>query len=52
MIFTASGATRLFNGRVVKPLETELHGSFELSYMAPFDYDLCGSLISELLDAY
>ena len=30
-------------------LKTELHGSFELSYMAPLDFDLRGSIISELL---
>ena len=40
MIFAASGATRPFNGRVVGPLETELHGSF--------DSEVRGPIISEL----
>ena len=30
MIFTARGATQLFNGQVAGFLETELHGSLEL----------------------
>ena len=49
MIFAASGPTRPFNGRVAGLLETELHGSFELGYMAPLDSELRGSLTSELL---
>ena len=49
MIFAASGPTRPFNGRVAEVLETELHGSFELGYMAPLDSELRGSLTSELL---
>ena len=52
MIFFASGATRPFNGRVSRPLETELHGSFELGYMASLDSELHGSLKSELLGSY
>ena len=52
MIFTVSGATRPFNGRVAGLLETELHGSFKLGYMAPLDFELCGSLTSELLGSH
>ena len=52
MIFAASGATRSFNGRVVGLLETELHGSFRLSYMAPLDSKLRVSLTSELMGSH
>ena len=52
MIFTASGATRPFNDQVARLLETELHGSFELGYMAPLDFELRGSLTSELLGSH
>ena len=52
MIFAASGATRPFNGRVAELLKTELHGSFEQSYMTPLDSELRGSLIFEPLGSY
>ena len=52
MIFAASGATRPFNGRVARLLDTELHGSFELVYMAPLDFELRGSLTSKLLGSH
>ena len=52
MIFATSGATRPFNGRVARLLETELHGSFELGYIAPLDFELHGCLTSELLGSH
>ena len=52
MIFAASRVMWPFNGRVAKLLETELHGSFELGYMAPLYFELRGSLTSELLGAH
>ena len=52
MIFAASGSTRPFNGRVDGLLEIELHGSFELGYMAPLGSKLRGSLTSELLGSH
>ena len=52
MIFAARGATQPFNGRVAELLETEIHGFFELGYMAPLDSKLRGSLTSELLGSH
>ena len=52
MIFAASGATRPFNGRVARLLETELHGSFELGNMDALDSKLRDSLVSEPLDSH
>ena len=52
MIFAASGATQPFNGRVAGLLETELHGSFEMGYMAHLDFELRGSLTFELLGSH
>ena len=52
MIFAVSGATRPFNGRVAGLIEIELQGSLELGYMAPLDYELRGSLTSELLGSH
>ena len=52
MIFAASGATWPFNGRVARFLETELHDSFELGYMASLDSNLRGSLTSKILRSH
>ena len=52
MIFSTSGATQPFNCRVARLLETKLHGSFELGYMALLDSELRGSLTSELLGSH
>ena len=52
MIFTASGATRPFNGLGAGLLETELQGSLELGYMAPLNSELSGSQQTELLSSY
>ena len=52
MIFVASGATRPFNGRASRLLETELHVSFELGYMAPLDSELRSSLTFEILGSH
>ena len=52
MIFVASGPTRPFNGLVAGLLETELHGSFELGYMAPLNSKLRGSLTPKLLGSH
>ena len=49
MIFAVGGATQPFNGRVAGLLETEQQGSLELGYMAPLNFELRGSLTSELL---
>ena len=38
--------------RPAELLGSELHGSLELSYMAPLDFELSGSLIYELLGAF
>ena len=49
MICATSGATRPFNGRGARLLETKLQGSLELCYMAPLDFELHGSQQTELL---
>ena len=51
MIFSAGGVARPFNGRVAGLLESELHGSFELGYMDPLDFER-GSLTSKLLGSH